>query len=542
MIIDTSEDFHADDIYSPAVSSTYMAESESDSVSKAESDAISLDKLESHLWGAADILRGSIDSADYKNYIFGLLFLKRANDRFEEETEEVAEELGISIELVRSDRDLHEEFWIPDRARWDHLRAQDVDVGAALNKALAVVEDENDTIADRVLTSVDFNDKERLPDGLLSELVSHFSKYRYRNVDLDDPDIFGRAYEYLIRKFADDAGKKGGEFYTPREVVRLIVKCVDPQPGHRVYDPCCGSGGMLIYSAEHIRESGGDMDDISLYGQEKNLNTWAIGQMNVLLHELYDAKIEKGNTITDPQRVTRHGELEKFDRVIANPMWNQEYDKEWAEESDPYNRFPYGLAPKNRADWTWIQLMLASLNETGRAGVVMDNGVLFRSRSEKKIRKPILEDDLIEAVIALPANLFYNTSSPGCILLLNQDKPAEREGKVLFIHAEDQHLRESEIEVYEELSNQNRLTEEGVEYLAETFLTGREEPHHSRLVSMDEIAENDWNLNVPRYVDTTEPEEPIDVSETLQELDRLAEERQKTDEELQQYMEELEYR
>ncbi len=513
------------------------------------SETLELETLESHLWEAADILRGSIDAADYKNYIFGLLFLKRINDRFEEETDEVLAEFDDDEvdddlrEAIRDDRDYHEEFWVPERARWDHITAQSADIGATLNKALEAVEDENDAIADRVLTSVDFNDKDRLSDATLEELVTHFDKHRYRNEDLEDPDIFGRAYEYLIRQFADDAGKKGGEFYTPREVVQLLVRCVDPQPGDRVYDPCCGSGGMLIYSAHHITNGETSMDDISLYGQEKNLNTWAIGQMNVLLHELQDAKIAKGDTITEPKFVTEHDELEVFDRVVANPPWNQKkWSKEWVQENEPYNRFEYGLPPKNRGDWSWIQLMLASLSETGKAGIVMDNGVLFRSRSEKKIRRPILENDLIEAVIALPENLFYNTSSPGCILIMNKDKPTEREGKVQFIYAEDQTLRESGIQIFEELSNQNELTSEGVEYLAETYHTGREEDHHSRLVDLDEIKENDWNLNVPRYVDTTEPEEPIDVSEKLEELDRLAEERQQTDEELQAYMEELEYR
>ena len=506
-------------------------------------ETLELDTLQSHLWQAADILRGNIDSSEYKTYIFGLLFLKRINDRFEEETEEVAAEHGIEVDLARDDPDLHEEFWVPERARWDHIAAQDSDIGAALNKALAAVEDENDAISNRVLTSIDFNNKERLPDNVLDKLVTHFSKHRYRNADLDDPDIFGRAYEYLIRQFADDAGKKGGEFYTPRKVVQLIVECVDPEPGHRVYDPCCGSGGMLIYSADHIRSKGGSVDDISLHGQERNLNTWAIGQMNMLLHELQDARIAKGDTIRKPQFTTGHDELEVFDRVIANPMWNQkEWNKDWVEDNEPYNRFPYGLPPSNRGDWAWIQLMIASLNETGKAGVVMDNGVLFRSRSEKKIRKPILEDDLVEAVIALPENLFYNTSSPGCILILNKDKPEEREEKVHFIYAEDQTLRESDVQVFEELSNQNQLTDEGIEYLAETFRTGREEDHHSRIVGLEEIEENDWNLNVPRYVDTTEPEEPIDVSEKLRELDKLAEERRKTGEELQEYMEELEYR
>ncbi|WP_435143799.1 N-6 DNA methylase [Halobaculum sp. P14] len=518
--------------------------SENESISQyAEGGTLDLDTLETHLWEAADILRGSIDAADYKNYIFGILFLKRINDRFEEETEELAEETGNDKDFVRDYRDLHDEFWVPERARWDHIKAQDTDIGAALSKALEAVEDENDAIADRVLTTVDFNDKERLSDATLDELVTHFDKHRYRNADLEDPDIFGRAYEYLIRQFADDAGKKGGEFYTPREVVQLLVDCVDPEPGNRVYDPACGSGGMLIYSAQHVAEKGGDKEDISLYGQEKNLNTWAIGEMNVLLHELQDTTLAKGDTIKDPQFVTEHDELEKFDRVVANPPWNDKtWGKEWVQENEPYNRFDYGLPPKNRGDWAWIQLMIASLNETGKAGIVMDNGVLFRSRSEKKIRKPFLEDDLIEAVIALPENLFYNTSSPGCLLIFNKDKPEERKDRVLFIYAEDEELRESGTQVYEEQSNQNQLTDGGVEYLAESYLTGREEDHHSRLVDLEEIKENDWNLNVPRYVDTTEPEEPIDVSAKLEELDRLAEKRERTEAELEEYMEELDYR
>ncbi|WP_324663923.1 class I SAM-dependent DNA methyltransferase [Haloarcula sediminis] len=504
---------------------------------------LDLDTLETHLWEAADILRGSIDSADYKNYIFGLLFLKRVNDRFEEETEEIAEEHGIPEEMVEDDRDLHKEFWVPERARWDHITAQESDIGAALNKALESIEDENDEIADRVLSSIDYNDKDRLGDQVLDKLVTHFSTHRYRNVDLEDPDIFGRAYEYLIRQFADDAGKKGGEFYTPREVVELIVECVDPEPGDRVYDPCCGSGGMLIYSAQHVADNGGSMTDLSLYGQERNLNTWAIGQMNMLLHEVKDAQIAKGDTITSPQFVTQHDELEQFDKVIANPMWNQkEWSKNWVQDNEPYDRFPYGLPPSNRGDWAWIQLMLASLNENGKMGVVMDNGVLFRSRSEKKIRKPMLEDDLIEAVIALPENLFYNTGSPGCILILNKDKPEEREGTVQFIYTEDEELRESGVQVYEELSNQNRLTEEGVVHIAETYRERREEPHHSRVVDLEEIEENNWNLNVPRYVDTTEPEDPIDVSQKLDELETLETELQETDELLLTYLEEMNYR
>ncbi len=515
-----------------------------------ETGIIELEDLESYLWEAADILRGSIDSSDYKNYIFGLLFLKRINDRFEEETEKVLEEKeSATREFVEQDESFHM-FQVPERARWEHIQKQERDIGAAINKAFEAIEDENDHIENRVLTSIDFNDKERLPDPVLEELVTHFSKRRFRNADLEDPDIFGRAYEYLIRKFADDAGKKGGEFYTPREVVRVLVEILNPEPDHRVYDPCCGSGGMLIYSAHHIRENGGSMDEISLYGQEKNLNTWAIGEMNMLLHNLPDAEIAKGDTMRDP-KFTKNGGLMKFDRVIANPMWNQKkWSKEFIKENQPFKRMEYGLPPKNSADWAWVQHMLASLNKTGKMGVVMDNGVLFRSRSEGTIRQKVLEDDLIEAVVALPSNLFYNTSSPGCVLVLNKDKPEELEGKVQFIYAEDQVLRDSGVKIYKELSNQNQITRpedmeegemSGMEKIIDTYRNRVEEDHHSRVVDLEEIEENDYNLNVPRYVDTTEPEEPVDVSRKMQELQELEENRSNTEEKMQKFLKELNY-
>ncbi|OUJ18044.1 Type I restriction-modification system methyltransferase and restriction endonuclease [Methanonatronarchaeum thermophilum] len=384
---------------------------------------VDLDTLESHLWESADILRGSIDSSDYKNYIFGLLFLKRISDRFEEEVEELVNERGLDEQIARNDPDFHD-FYIPEKGHWNHIKKQSQDIGSTLNKALEAIEDENDEIEERVLTSIDFNDKDRLPDDVLEELVNHFSKLNFKNENLEDADIFGRAYEYLIRQFADDSGKKGGEFYTPREVVKLLIRILDPEPGMRVYDPCCGSGGMLIYSAKHIRNNnGGRMQDITLYGQEKNLNTWAIAEINMLLHNLPDAKIAKGNTMRNPKFLD-DGNLKQFDIVLANPMWNQKkWSKEYLKENNPHNRMQYGFPPKNKADWAWIQHMLASLNKNGRIGVILDNGVLSRSRSEKKIRKSILQDDLIEAVIALPENLFYNTGSPGTILIITKTNP-----------------------------------------------------------------------------------------------------------------------
>ncbi len=504
-------------------------------------EKIVLDTLESYLWEAANILRGNIDSADYKNYIFGLLFLKRLNDRFEERAEELMEKESIPKDAAYKDKDFHN-YFVPKKARWSYIQKQKRDIGAFLNKAFELLEDENDNIENKVLTSTDFNDKDRLPDDVLEELIVHFSKKRFRNEDLADPDIFGRAYEYLIRQFADDAGKKGGEFYTPREVVKLLVEVLDPKPGMRVYDPCAGSAGMLIYSALHIRDkNGGSMQNISLFGQEKNINTWAIGHMNLLLHTLSHAKLMHGDTMKNPMFL-EDGDLMVFDRVIANPMWNQsKWHKDDLKEEQPYNRFPYGLPPKNSADWAWVQHMLASANQKGKVGVVLDNGVLFRSRSEGKIRKKVLKEDLIEAVIALPKNLFYNTSSPGCILVLNKDKPQERKDKALFIYAEDQKLRESGVEVYKELSNQNQLTQKGVEKIVKTYKNFEEEKHHSRVVNLEEIKENDYNLNVPRYVDTTEPEEPVDVKEKRQELKKLEKEREKVEEKLEGFLDELDY-
>jgi type I restriction enzyme M protein len=492
---------------------------------------LTLEELESHLWESANILRGSIDSADYKNYIFGLLFLKRMNDVFMENREHIIEEYG---EEVVDDPDFYTEskVFIPERARWSAIKEQTEDIGAAINKAFVVLEQEN-PVLEGVLTTVDFNDKDRLPDSVLEKLIQHYTDLKLGNENLEDADLLGRAYEYLIRQFADDAGKKGGEFYTPREVVQLLVRILDPQSGDRVYDPACGSGGMLIYSAEHIRKEDQDrMENISLFGQERNLNTWSIAKMNMFLHDLYDAQIKRGDTFTEPLFLEDGGKLQQFDRVIANPMWNQDYDKNILKDKQSYNRFNYGFPPKNKADWAWVQHMLASANRDGKVGVVLDNGVLFRSRSEGKIRKKILKEDLIEAVIALPSNLFYNTSSPGCILMLNKNKPADRKDKVIFIYGEED---------YEEGSNQNFLREKDLEKILDAYHNFEDIEKYCRVADMEEIERNDFNLNVPRYVDTTEEEEPVDVEEVLTELDQLEKERDEIESEMMSYLKELGY-
>jgi type I restriction enzyme M protein len=326
---------------------------------------LTVDQLERYLWSAADILRGSIDSSDYKGFIFGLLFLKRLSDVFEEEAEKLIA-AGESEKVAWSDEDQHQ-FFVPTRARWSELQKVSTGIGKALNKACAALEEKNESLQG-LLAQIDYNDERRLGDAknrdtVLSKLVLHFSKVNLRNSSLSEPDMLGRAYEYLIEKFADDAGKKGGEFYTPRKVVQLIVELLAPKEGMRICDPTCGSGGMLVECAHYVRKHGGNAKNLTYHGQEKNLGTWAIAKMNLLLHGLADARIEKGDTIRDPKLV-KDGALLLYDRVIANPPFSLD---EWgveAAEADSFGRFRFGLPPKAKGDLAFVQHMLATLGLT----------------------------------------------------------------------------------------------------------------------------------------------------------------------------------
>jgi type I restriction enzyme M protein len=491
---------------------------------------LTLQQLESHLWGAANILRGRIDSSDFKHYIFGLLFYKRICDVWEEEFEDRLKK--YKDKDLAADPEEHR-FHVPKGAFWKDVRKQTTNIGEHLNNAFHSIEDANMRLKG-VFQDVDFNNKERFPDETLEVLLQHFEAHSLRNCDVE-ADILGAAYEYLIAQFADDAGKKGGEFYTPKMVVRIIARCLRLDEGMSICDPACGSGGMLLEAYRDLEYNGKNPKSLSLAGQEINLNTWAISQMNLFLHDIDDTDVRRGDTLRYPKHLVSEGSkaIKTFDRVMANPPFSL---KEWGnsiwKDGDPFGRDKYGCPPKSYGDLAFVQHMIASVNDNGMVGVVVPHGILFRGGAEGKIRTGMLKDDIVEAVLGLGPNLFYGTGIPAAIVIFNKNKPAKRKGKVLIVNGAEEMVPGK---------NQNTLSDENVERFAQAFTDFKDEERFCRVVDMEEIEKADYNLNLARYVSLEEEEEPIDVAAELTTLKDLKTQRDTAESKMMELVEGLGY-
>jgi type I restriction enzyme M protein len=460
------------------------------------STVVSERSIESWLWDAANILRGPVDASDFKAYIFPLLFLKRISDVYDEERATAFSESGGDAEYAELPE--QHRFQIPAGCHWTDLQTKSTNVGQAILRSMHEVEKANPNTLYGIFGDVQWTNKERLPDSLLVKLVDHFSGMSLSNA-LVPNDVLGNAYEYLIKKFADLTNKKAGEFYTPRSVVALMVNILDPKPGETVYDPACGTGGLLLETLQHVRENGGD-DRLMLgrlFGQEKNLTTAAIARMNLFLHGAEDFNIVRGDTLRQPAFVSGD-RLATFDCVIANPPFSL---KAWGEEawaSDPWGRNIAGTPPKGYGDWAWVQHMITSMApKSGRLAVVLPHGALFRMGAEGRIRSKVVDLDLVEAVIGLGPNLFYGAGIAACIVVCRQKKAKPHQGKILLIDGS---------ELFQRGRNQNTLEPEHVGALYEAYGNFADVDGLSRVVSLEEVRAHEGTLNITAYVSKIDDE------------------------------------
>ncbi len=496
--------------------------------------------MESWIWDAACSIHGAVDAPKYKDFILPLIFVKRLCDVFDDEINRIAAEVGSrekAFKLVEHDKKLVR-FYIPLKSKnaeepvWTAIRKLTAKIGETLTTHLRAVAKENPLLSG-IIDRVDFNATTHgvrdIDDDRLSNLIEEVSKKRLGLNDVE-PDIIGRSYEYLIRKFAEGGGQSAGEFYTPKEVGIIMAKIMDPGPGMTIYDPCCGSAGLLIKCElaldEKMQGQGRKkFSGLTLYGQEYIAQTWAMANMNMIIHDM-EGQIEIGDTFRNP-KFRDNNRLMTFDRVVANPMWNQTMFGEKDYDADAFGRFPNGAGyPGSKADWGWMQHILASLNDRGRAAVVFDTGAASRgsgnanSNKEKDVRKWFVENDIMEGVLYLPENLFYNTSAPGIILFLNKSKPADRKNRLLLVNASKEFAKGDP---------KNYITEEGIEKIASAFLKWDEIEKFSRIVTKEEIVRNDYNISPSRYIHVSEAEEYRPIAEIMEELNALDEEAKETD-------------
>ena len=498
---------------------------------------LEIPQIESWLWEAACAIRGPVDAPKFKDYILPLVFLKRLSDVFDDELERLADDFGGQKVAARIVEQNHKyvRFYIPREARWESIRQVTTGLGQYLTDAVRAVARENPKLQG-VIDTVDFNataaGQRILDDASLTELVQVLSRHRLGLKDVE-PDILGRAYEYLLRKFAEGQGQSAGEFYTPREVGILMAHILDPRPGMTVYDPACGSGGLLIKCHLRLLETHGvqqngrralppEVAPLKLYGQEINPSTFAIAWMNAVIHDM-DADIRLGNTMRHPAFTDDAGRLLQFDRVVANPMWNQNFPQE-VYENDLYERFRFGTPPSSSADWGWVQHMLASLRDGGRMAVVLDTGAVSRgsgnpgSNRERDIRRAFVEADLVEAVVLLPENLFYNTTAPGIILVISRAR--RHPGEILLINAS---------KLFAKGRPKNYLTDEHVQTIARVYHDWRAEEGLSAIITREDAARNDYNLSPSRYVAANSKEEVLPLEEAIVLLREAEEERAQAD-------------